>query len=74
MKYPLCHIRIFFLISLLAVHTASAGSDLWNFTSPSTASSWNNNANWTDYPGGDSSPMGMPISPANPAVFYRLIK
>lgn len=39
MKYPLFHIRIFFLISLLAVHAASAGFDLWNVASPSTASS-----------------------------------
>ena len=29
--------------------------------------------NWFDYPGGGSSPVTVPINPANPAVFFRLI-
>lgn len=28
--------------------------------------------NWSDYPGGASSPVGATIDPANPAVFFRL--
>ena len=31
-----------------------------------------NNASWFDYPGGGSSPVGVTIDPANPAVFFRL--
>lgn len=30
-------------------------------------------SNWSDYPGGDSSPVTVPINPANPTVFFRLI-
>ena len=28
--------------------------------------------NWSDYPGGGSSPVGVTINPANPTVFFRL--
>ena len=28
--------------------------------------------NWSDYPGGGASPVGVTINPANPAVFFRL--
>jgi len=29
--------------------------------------------NWFDYPGGTNSPVIIPIDPANPSVFYRLV-
>jgi hypothetical protein len=29
--------------------------------------------NWFDYPGGSSSPVNATVTPANPAVFFRLI-
>jgi hypothetical protein len=29
-------------------------------------------ANWFDYPGGNSSPVNVPINSTNPAVFFRL--
>jgi autotransporter-associated beta strand protein len=29
--------------------------------------------NWTDFPGGAASPVSIPIDPANPSVFFRLI-
>jgi len=29
--------------------------------------------NWFDYPGGTNSPLIIPIDPANPSVFYRLV-
>ena len=28
--------------------------------------------NWSDYPGGGSSPVGVTVDPANPSVFFRL--
>ncbi len=31
------------------------------------------NTNWTDYPGGSSSPANVTNNPANPAVFFRLL-
>ena len=30
------------------------------------------NTNWSNYPGGGSSPVGVTINPANPSVFFRL--
>ena len=30
-------------------------------------------ANWSDYSGGDTSPVNVTIDPANPAVFFRLV-
>ena len=31
-----------------------------------------NSASWLDYPGGDTSPIGVTIDPVNPTVFFRL--
>jgi hypothetical protein len=32
------------------------------------------NTNWYDYPGGDSSPVSVPVDASNGSVFFRLSK
>jgi hypothetical protein len=50
----------------------------WDHVSFKLQSQTNNlstglSSNWADYPGGDSSPVTVPINPANPTAFFRLI-
>ena len=60
---------------------AQSGSQLtfsWNDVSFKLQAQTNSLAtgisgNWADYPGGGGSPVAVTVSPANPAVFFRLV-
>lgn len=44
----------------------------WKLQSQTNALDGGLGSNWGDYPGGTTSPVDVPVNPANPAVFFRL--